>query len=72
MNSFRDIIQAFGGGASLAREISEKPVTVRAWGRRDSIPPDHWCAIERAAKAKRIKGVTVGRMAELAATERAA
>lgn len=72
MNTFRDIIKAFGGGASLARQIGEKPVTVRAWGNRNSIPAEHWLDIERAAQANGLSEISVARMAKLAAEERAA
>jgi len=66
MKSFRAIIDAFGGGAALAHLIGQKPVTVRAWGQRDRIPPEHWVCIEKAAKAECIRGVDVKQMAKLA------
>jgi DNA-binding transcriptional regulator YdaS (Cro superfamily) len=72
MDSFRDIITAFGGGAALAREIGVKPVTVRAWGLRNSIPPEYWLTIDRLAHEHRIRGATIARMAELSSNQESA
>ena len=71
MKSFRDIIQAFGGGAALAHVIGQKPVTVRAWGLRNRIPSEHWHCIAKAAATHKIRGVSVDRMARFAERERA-
>lgn len=69
MKSFRDIIQALGGGAALAHKIGAKPVTVRAWAQRNSIPAEHWIKVAGVAKAARVSGATVADMARLADSE---
>ncbi len=38
MKTARDILDLWPTRAELAREINEAPVTVRQWGRNNSIP----------------------------------
>ena len=71
MNSFHDVIQAFGGGAKLASDIGINPITVRQWGNRGSIPSKYWPAIVEAAKAKRLRGVNYKTLASLIEKARA-
>ena len=71
MNSFYEVIQAFGGGSKLAGDIGINPITVRQWGNRGSIPSKYWPAIVEAAKAKRIRGVTYQALAQIIEKARA-
>lgn len=70
MQTIKDIIRSFGSAASLAREIGRKPVTVRQWGNRNSIPDEHWDDVVRAAQSRRIKGVTLAALSRIASARR--
>jgi hypothetical protein len=50
MKSFRDIISLFGSPDKLAKEIGVGIHGARNWRVRDSIPPEYWLDIIRAAK----------------------
>lgn len=66
MTDFKTVIALWGTASNLARDIGEKDVTVRAWGNRGNIPPRYWPSIERAAKRRGFKTVTVATLAEIA------
>lgn len=48
----RSLIKLLGGGAKVAAAIGEQPVTVRAMGIRNRIPPEHWPALIAMADAQ--------------------
>lgn len=50
LNSYREAIDRFPRRAALAREIRVPASTARAWHQRDSIPPEWFERIGRAAK----------------------
>ncbi len=52
MSQLASIYAVWGGNAeAMASDIGEKPVTVRQWRNRGSIPPRYWPKIiERAKK----------------------
>lgn len=53
MSSLAPIYAPWGGNAeAMAADISEKPVTVRQWRGRGSIPPQYWRKIIAAAAAR--------------------
>jgi len=70
MNSFADIIDAFGRPRFFADAIGVSSMHARVFKCRDSIPPAYWPAIVRAAKAKNISGITYESLASLAARKR--
>lgn len=51
---------------ALAEALSLSVNTVRAWRQRNSIPAEHWKALEE------MQAATLGELAEAAARERAA
>lgn len=67
MNSFSDIISAWPSAAELGRDIGVTGLVVRTWRARGSIPSEYWIAIIRAAKDRKIKGVTLECFARMAA-----
>jgi hypothetical protein len=67
MESFSAVIDAFGGPSSFGRAIGIPDSHARTMKTRDSIPAARWPRVEAEAKARRIRGVTVEQMAELAA-----
>lgn len=71
MKTFRDIIDAFGGGAALAHKIGVEPVTARAWRMRNNIPPRYWEKVAEAAKSEGIRGINITSLYKLADSERA-
>lgn len=52
MNTFADVIALWDTATSLASDIGENPVTVRAWRNRNSIPSGKWLRIIAAAKSR--------------------
>ena len=61
MSHLAPIYEPWGGNAELmAAEIGEKPVTVRQWRNRGSIPPRYWPKIIAAAKDKRGAALALG------------
>ena len=65
--TFSDVIELWPTAAELAREISVKEVTVRAWKFR-TIPAEYWKDIEAAAKARGL-AVSIDDLAEMAARD---
>lgn len=55
---FRDIMERWPSRAQLARDVGAGETTVYQWWNRDSIPPDWWGRVARAAEKRRIKGAT--------------
>ncbi len=67
MRSFTDIIIAFGGPVPFSRALGIPDTHARTMQVRDSIPPERWQELVRAASELRIEGVTFERLAELRA-----
>lgn len=67
MQTFADLIEAFGGAAKMAPEINQPSNTIRQWSARGSIPARCWHEIIEAARRLGIKGVTAAALAEFAA-----
>lgn len=67
MDTFASIIDLWPDAATLARDIGEKDVTVRAWRNRNSIPPEYWLKVVSAAQERGISGVTPTSLASIAA-----
>jgi hypothetical protein len=59
MKTARDIIAAFGGSAKFAEATGHRPGTVRLWKHRNSIPHEHFPSVVKAAREKRVRGVTL-------------
>lgn len=79
MQTFKSLIQDLGGGNALAAALREhlnveetclKDVSVRAWAMRDSIPSKYWLPIEEIARSRKLKHITVAKMAQLACQPR--
>lgn len=69
---YADVISLWPSCASLARDLGldrkTGPLRVRAWKRRNRIPPQFWTAIEEAA-AKRGFCITVRMLALIASAQ---
>lgn len=63
MNSFREIIDAWPSRGLMAEDMGlegPKPTAkINLWHHRDSIPPPFWQAVVRAAKGRRLAGITL-------------
>jgi hypothetical protein len=74
MHSFREVIAQWPSAAELAYDLNFQPgigpLKVRAWKRRDNIPPEYWDQLVDAAKRRRIR-ITVKLLAKIAASKRA-
>ena len=68
MQNFTDIIQAFGGPTKMAQAIEIPPGHAQTMKNRNSIPAAYWPAIVRAARERRIRGVTHEALAGIAKT----
>jgi hypothetical protein len=69
MQSFSDIIAAFGGVVPFRDALGLPDVNVRQMKQRDSIPAGYWPrTVEEAAK-RSIEGVTLELLARLAAAK---
>lgn len=55
MNTFIDIIKSWPSVSALAKDIHEKPETVKKWRQRGSIPVSKWDAIRSAAEKRGIE-----------------
>ena len=68
IRTFTQVIGLFGYPAVLAAKCGVSNETVRAWRRR-GIPGYYWVAIAKAAKARRIEGITVELLAQIASRD---
>ena len=68
-HSFRDLIDRFGQH-DLARAVQLKPVSVRAWHIRDSIPPAHYPRVVEAGEELGVSGVSLSELYRLASARR--
>lgn len=66
MNSFSDIIAAFGGVVPFRDAMGLPDVNARQMKQRDSIPAGYWPDVVRAASERCIEGITLERLADLA------
>lgn len=69
MNSFSDIIDAFGGPVPFRDALGISDVHSRQMKLRDSIPAGYWPRTVQAAKELSIEGVTLAAMAEIASAK---
>ncbi len=69
MNSFSSVIDAFGGPAKFGDAIGIPDSHARTMKARDSIPADRWSKVVAAAEERGVEGVTLEKLAELAARE---
>lgn len=68
--SFAELLAAFPDLVTLARALELPRDTVAAWKRRNSIPEKHWRAIEAAAKAHGVAGVSYEHLSLAAQAQR--
>ena len=64
--TYKSLIKCWPSINQLARDMHEKPDTVRKWHDRNSIPPSKWGALCRAAKKRgyKVHGEMLIRVAE--------
>jgi len=67
MQTFADIIVAFGGYARVAEALGVPAGTVSSWKSRDGIPPQHWAKLVASASDRGIADVTLELLASIAA-----
>lgn len=70
METFEQVIQAFGGPTKYAEAIGIKHFHAGTMKQRDSIPPAYWADTVKAARARDIEGVTLEKLAEIAKGKR--
>lgn len=67
MKTFRDIIDAWKTQEALAEDLSISVNHLSIMWNRDSIPPQYWAALVASARRRRIRGVTLKRLADIRA-----
>jgi len=72
METFADIIGLWPTAETLASDIGDRGVTVRAWRNRNSIPSNRWGDVIAAAKIRGYADVTPELMVKIAASSRSA
>lgn len=65
MNTFSDIIARLGGPSGLAPIIGANPEAIRKMAQRESVPSEYWPALIDAARAKRVRGVTLAKLTQM-------
>ena len=65
IESFRQIIELWPSIGEFAADIGVKEGTAKLMRFRDSIHANYWVAVVEAAKARRIKGVSLQTLAAL-------
>jgi hypothetical protein len=68
--SFIELLRRFPSPTKLSREIGVPHNTVRAWLRRDTLPPHYWEDVVAAANANGVAGVTMASLAAAAGAQR--
>lgn len=71
MQTFSDIVTAFGSYAKMADAIGCPAGTVSAWKTRNGIPHRYWARIAAEAEARRIEGVSLETLARISAQQTA-
>lgn len=66
MNSFSDIIAAFGGVVPFRDAMGLPDVNARQMKQRDSIPAGYWPRVVQEAQHREIDGVTLEKLADIA------
>ncbi len=66
MNTFADVIDAFGPG-EMATILGVKPQRVYTMRFRNSIPVDHWSVLVKAAPDAGVDGLTLELLAKIRA-----
>jgi hypothetical protein len=69
MESFSDVIDAFGGVVPFRDAMGLPDVNARQMKARDSIAPGYWPDVVRLARERNIEGVTLDLLARLAAAK---
>lgn len=72
MPDFKTILNLWPDNASLAADLGVKVTSVRQMKWRNSVSPQRWVALVRAAEARGIPGVTYETLEKAANTEQAA
>ena len=72
VQSFKDIIEKFGGPSMFGRAVGMTPGAAKQAGRRDSIAAEWFSATARAAHERGFGEITEARLAELAEQRRTA
>lgn len=75
MDTFASIISLWESAEQLASDLeldgAHPGTTVRAWKRRNSIPPEYWNRLVVNAERRGLTGVTLERLAKIAETSSA-
>lgn len=66
MKTFKEILDLWANASELARDMSEKPSTVRKWKARNNIPAHKWLDLIAIADKQGVGPIPLQLLAELA------
>lgn len=71
MNDFASVVSKLGGPVEVSRHLGISADGVRKLIKRNAMPYRHWPALVELAAAKKVRGLSVPKLAEIATRERA-
>ena len=71
MNDFATVIDKLGGAVEVSRHLGISADGVRKLVKRNAMPYRHWPALVSLAAQKKVRGVSVPKLAEIATQGRA-
>jgi len=72
MKTFAEVISRWPSPAEFASDIGVRPNHVQTMKVRESIPPEYWSDLVRCAARRRIRGVTMNLLGQIAKSKRRA
>ena len=69
MNTFKEVIKQWPNYDALASDLGVSYATVTKWYERQNIPAEYWIALIGAARARRYRGITAQKLAELSVSD---
>jgi hypothetical protein len=72
MGSFQKVMDLWPSRGAFRADIGATPGTVTNMYARDSVPPKYWTDMVLGAQERGIEGVTLARLASIAASKRKA
>lgn len=67
MDSVTQIVEALGGTSAVAAALARPTSTVSSWKSRGTIPAAHWQRLTTIARQRKIEGINLERLAQIAA-----
>lgn len=72
MNDFASVVDKLGGAVEVSRHLGISPDGVRKLVKRNAMPYRHWPKLVELAAAKKVRGLSIPKLAEIATAQVAA